>query len=326
MKLDTESLTLTEIIQLQTLLSQTLQRRFEQKRALAFTDVAGSTEYFARFGDEAGRRLVQRHIDLLHKILPSSGGRIVDTAGDGAFTCFPEADAARYAMVELQKEIMQENLGYSREQQLSVRCGIHFGPVLTDGTIVTGDAVNLCARVTSTASGGEIRVTRAAFQELAPIFRLRCRDVRTLELKGIGRPVEVMTVDWRDAADVPTSVVVLETQQEFPLPDQDLISFGRLRELKGMPANDIVIEHPDPNLALKISRWQFELRRRPDGFVLRSVSEQVTEVDGLLVPKGQEVPLRAGMKVRLARLMTLEFRTPVDANSATIPETRYGSV
>jgi class 3 adenylate cyclase len=322
MKLDVDHLTLTEIIQLQTLLSQTLQRRFEKQLALVFTDVAGSTEYFARFGDEAGRRLVQRHIDLLNKVLPGVEGRIVDTAGDGAFTCFPAVDAARYAMVELQKEIMNENLLYSREQQLSVRCGIHWGPVLTDGNLVSGDAVNLCARVTSTASGGEIRVTRAAFQELAPIFRLRCRDIRTLELKGIGRAVEVMTVDWRESANLPATVNVVEMREELLLPDKDLISFGRLRELKGMPANDIVIELPDPKQAMQISRWHFELRRRPDGFLLRPVSDQVTEVDGQIVAKGQEVPLRAGMKVRLARLVTLEFKAPLTAIAA--PEsTRY---
>ena len=88
MKLDTDSLTLTEIIQLQTQLSQTLQRRFEKQLALCFTDVAGSTQYFARYGDEAGRRLTQRHIDLLSAQLPKTEGRIVDTAGDGAFTCW----------------------------------------------------------------------------------------------------------------------------------------------------------------------------------------------------------------------------------------------
>lgn len=311
MKVDFESLTLTEIIQLQTQLSQTLQRRFERNLALVFTDVAGSTQYFARFGDEAGRRHVQRHIDLLNKVLPASSGRIVDTAGDGAFTCFPNVEAARKAMVELQQSIMRENLLYTREQQLVVRVGIHFGHVLTDGVIVSGDSVNLCARVTGTASGGEIRLTRAAFQELSPANRLRCGNVHMEEMKGIGRPVEVMTLEWRDTSLFPANVMVLETREEFPLPDQDVISFGRLREMKGMPANDIVLEPRDPKLAMQISRWHFELRRRPEGYVLRPLSDQITEVDGILVPKGQEMPVRPGNTVRLARVLTLLFKAPV---------------
>ena len=40
--------------------------RFERRRALVFSDVVGSTPYFARFGDEAGRQLQQRHVDLLN--------------------------------------------------------------------------------------------------------------------------------------------------------------------------------------------------------------------------------------------------------------------
>lgn len=320
MNFDPDSLTLTEIIKLQTQLSQTLQRRFERQLALTFTDVAGSTQYFARYGDEAGRRLVQRYIDLLTRALPGSGGRIVDTAGDGAFTCFPSVESARQAMVDLQQSIMRENLLFAKEQQLVVRAGIHHGPVLTDGVIVSGDAVNLCARVTGTAGGGEILVTRAAFQELSPNNRLRCRDPRTADMKGLGRPVEVLTLEWREASQFPSSVLVQETREEFPLPDQDVISFGRLRELNGMPANDIVLEPADRQLAMQISRWQFELRRRPEGFLLRPVSEQTTEVDGVLVGKGQEVPLRPGMKVRVARCLTLEFRARATAPSAERPE------
>lgn len=320
MKLDTDSLTLTEIIQLQTLLSQTLQRRFERQLALVFTDVAGSTQYFARFGDEAGRRLVQRHIDLLSAVLPRNQGRIVDTAGDGAFTCFPTVELARQAMVELQQAIMRENLLFSREQQLVVRCGLHYGNVLTDGTLVTGDAVNLCSRVAGTAQGGEMRLTRAAFQELLPNHRLRCRDMKMVEMKGISRPVEVLAFEWRDTSGFPTMVTLVETGLEFRLPDQDVISFGRLREIKGMPANDVILELPEAQQSLQISRWHFELRRRPEGFLLRPVSDQTTEVDGAIVTKGQEVPLRAGSTVRVARLLSLQFRIAGLASQSSMPE------
>jgi class 3 adenylate cyclase len=87
--MDLERMTLTEIIQLQNELSKTLQRRFGRDVALVFTDVVDSTPYFQRFGDEAGRRLLQRHLDLLREVVAAHGGRIVDTAGDGAFSACP---------------------------------------------------------------------------------------------------------------------------------------------------------------------------------------------------------------------------------------------
>jgi hypothetical protein len=144
--------------------------------------------------------------------------------------------------------------------------------------------------------------------------------MKRVELKGIGRPVEVLTLEWRDGSKFPSRVLLLETGQEIPLPDQDVISFGRLRELKGIPANDIILELPDPQMTLQISRWQFELRRRGDGFLLRSLSEQITEVDGISIAKGQEVPLHPKMKVRVARLLTLEFQTAAEPGNSKAPE------
>jgi len=219
-----DSLGMTEIIRLQTMLSTALVRRFERRMAVSFSDVVGSTPYFAKFGDEAGRKLQQRHLDLLVKAIASAGGRIVDTAGDGAFLCFQTVDEAIASVVELQNLISIENLTRTREHQLAARIGVHHGSVLTDGIQVTGDAVNYCSRVAATASPGEIRLTKEAFFALADARqRLKCRMLPPVSVKGIERPAELMMYQWRDQSIFPTKVR-LETGREYTLPDQDIIS------------------------------------------------------------------------------------------------------
>jgi class 3 adenylate cyclase len=303
-----QTLGMTEIIRLQNVLSRELTRRFEKAVALAFSDLVGSTPYFARFGDEAGRRLQQRHLDLLQAAIARGSGRIVDTAGDGAFLAFGSADEAITAMIESQKLISAENLAQSREHQLNVRQGVHYGSVLTDGIIVTGDAVNLCSRVSGSADPGEIRTTREAFLALTnAAYRVICRTVPSVILKGFARPVDVMAVEWRDPNVFPYAVVIEETRQETVLPSQDIITFGRLREHNGAPANDVVIELGDPGLSNKISRWHFELRRKATGFVLHSLSSQPTEVDGATLVSGQQAPVRPGSRVVVNRVATLLF-------------------
>lgn len=309
------ALSMTEIIRLQELLSRELKRRFEKDRAIVFSDVVGSTDHFARFGDEAGRRLQQRHFDLLRDPVLAGGGRIVETGGDSALVEFPAAEAAALACVELEKAIVRDNLLSHRDQQLRVRIGIHFGPVLTDETHVTGDAVNLTARVTASAAPGEIRITREAFHELPTSLRRCARSLGPLELKGIARLVTVFSLDWRDPEAFPDAVRIVETGEELPLPNQDTIRFGRLRESDGLPANDIVLLLPDETATRKISRWHFELHRHPEALLLRCVSEQPTEVDGQPVAKGTEVPVRPGTLVRVGRVATLEFiRWPAPAS------------
>jgi hypothetical protein len=108
-----------EIIRLQTVLSQGLARRFERLAALAFTDIVESSAYFTHFGDEAGQRLQQLHFDLLEQSISTGTGaadlgRIVDTAGDGAFACFASAGAAVQAMMALQNRITHENVNRPR--------------------------------------------------------------------------------------------------------------------------------------------------------------------------------------------------------------------
>lgn len=305
--LDFSTLSMTEIIRLQNALQQELTRRFERQIALAFSDIVDSTAYFARFGDAAGRQLQQLHVDLLSECLSAQQGRIVDTAGDGAFLAFPAAEAAIDALIDFQQLVSVDNATRARDRQLRVRIGAHWGPVLTDGAAVTGDAVNLCARVAASAGGGELRITREMYHELPSRHRLNCRPLGVAELKGVSREVELLALDWRDRSLFPTRVRLEETGEEIDLPQQDILSFGRLREYEGLPANDIVLALPDPLQAQQISRWHFELRRFADGYRLRPVSDAVTEVDGATVAKGREVAIRPGSKVRIGRVLSLAF-------------------
>jgi class 3 adenylate cyclase len=323
--LDLNALGLPDMIRLQDRVAETLRRRFGRFVALCFTDTVGSTAHFTAFGEAAGRALQQRHIDLLDHVAPRFGGRVVDTAGDGGFLVFERVEQSALAMIELQNLISGQNSTRSRTEQLVVRSGLHWGEVLTDGVAVKGNEVNLCSRVAHSGLGGEIRLTRSAFGELSSNLRARCRLLYGLDFKGIPETVEVMALDWRDRTIFPASVRIDTTGELIALPDQDAISFGRLGESNGADANDVVLLHPDPALARQVSRWHFELRRYPDGYVLRNVSQGLTEVDGTAVPKGSEVRIAVGSVVCVARVLTLTFlATPPRAEVADM-ETHLGT-
>lgn len=304
---DIGTLSMTEIFRLQNLLSQELSRRFETSAAICFTDIVGSTPYFARFGDVAGRQMQQLHIDQLSRVLADHGGRIVDTAGDGAVTFFPSANAAAAAMCQLQHQLSDENAHRERDHQLVLRIGLHWGRVLTDGVQVTGDVMNLCSRIAASAEPGQIRLSRDAFRELDLDHRLRCRPLGEVELKGVGRALPLLLLDWLDRDRFPTAVLVRETGERIALPQQDIVSFGRMDIIEGMSANDVVLTLPDGLATRQISRWHFELRRRTDGYMLRSVTTHPTHVDGKLLQRGDEVPVVPGSVVALSGVMTLDF-------------------
>ena len=307
MDINLGSLSMTEIIRLQNLLSQELSRRFETSAAICFTDIAGSTAYFARFGDALGRQLQQLHIDTLEHALAAHGGRLVDTAGDGAVSFFTSASAGAAAMCALQQELSLVNAHRERDHQLVLRIGLHWGRVLTDGVQVTGDVMNLCARIAASADPGQIRLSRDCFRELGIDQRLNCRPLGDVELKGAGRVLALLALDWLDRSLFPVAVRVRETGELIELPLQDIVSFGRMDIIEGMSANDVVLTLPDAMSTRQISRWHFELRRRNEGYLLRSVTTHPTLVDGRPLQRGDEVPVMPGTLVGLSGVMTLEF-------------------
>lgn len=302
---DFSALSMTEIIRLQNELQQELTRRFECSLALVFSDIIGSTSYFSHFGDAAGRQLQQLHFDLLATCVGSTGGRIADTAGDGAFLVFPHATAAVNGIISFKDMMARANETRSQQQQLLVRIGVHWGSVLSDGVAVSGDAVNLCSRVCASAGPGEVRLTRAVFYELGREHRLNCRSVGETSLRGFDGPVELLAFEWRDESQFPRSVLIEESAEQVHLPRKDIVTFGRLQVHNGTRANDIVLSHPDPELARQISRWHFELRRSENGLRLLALSDSVTTVDGRQVARGEEVAVRAGTSIRVADVLTL---------------------
>ena len=299
---------MTELVRLQDVLSKTIVRRFEKRLALAFSDVVGSTPYFARFGDQEGRKLQQRHYDLVAAAIAPEGGRVVDTAGDGVFFCFGNVTAAARAVVSLARAIAQDNDRSAADHRLQVRIGVHAGPVLTDGALVSGDAVNFASRVAGSAAANEVRLSASAHAELTDVdLRIRSRRHSAVVLKGVEKPQDLFTLDWTDASKFPT-LVRFENGTEIRLPALDVIRFGRLPERDGVAANDVVITLSDSELLGRISRWHFELHRRSEGFMLRSVtSSTTTEVDGRLVEGNESVIVRPGAQVRLGGAFTLLF-------------------
>ena len=316
---DFETMTLQEFAALQQHIQQVIKKRFEQRIALVFTDVVGSTAYFEHYGDAAGRALIERHHALLAEALAPVQGRVVDTAGDGAFVVVSDVPKAAQALIAFQQAIAQDNASMPKHEALKVRTGLHWGAALVDRDVVSGDAVNFAARIANTAEAAEIRLSTEAFGQLPPQLRLRCRTLPELKLKGYPHPVRPISLDWRDPTKIPTRIFIAETGQRLPLPLKDTISMGRLATHDGRAANDIVLHHPDPTASSRISRWHLQLERSGDALRMRQLSRGLTEIDGLRVIRNGVVDVRPGTEVRVAGVLTIRF----EGASTASAENRY---
>lgn len=153
-----------------------------------FCDLVGSTSLGDHMDPEMLRELMNRFHTELRSVLESHGGTVEKFVGDAVMAVFGiprvhEDDALRAlrAASEIRNAVAQ--LG------VEVRTGINTGEVVAAAgeTLVTGDAVNVAARLEQTATAGEILIGEGTF--LLAGNGIRADAVEPLELKGKAEPV-----------------------------------------------------------------------------------------------------------------------------------------
>jgi CHASE2 domain-containing sensor protein/class 3 adenylate cyclase len=139
---------------------------------LMFTDLVGSMEIKTRHGVPAYATLIARHDQLFHAAMHDEGGaeaEVLQDTGDGYFARFPTVSSAVRCALRFQHDLAKEA---GVPAALKVRIGIHLGEtaeVKRDSSMagrkVAGLSVDLTARIMGLATGGQILMTRFAFNE-----------------------------------------------------------------------------------------------------------------------------------------------------------------
>ena len=164
----------------------------EQRKVVTvvFCDLVGSTSFGESTDPEVVRARLARTFEDLRAIIERHGGSVEKFVGDAVMAVFGiptahEDDALRAARAATE---MREAVA---AHGLEARIGINSGEVVVGGegeTLVTGDAVNVAARLEQVAGAGEILI--------GPNTRLLARDavvveaVEPLALKGKSEPVD----------------------------------------------------------------------------------------------------------------------------------------
>ena len=168
----------------------------EQRKVVTvlFCDLVGSTALGESTDPEALRARMRRYFEDLRVILERHGGTVEKFVGDAVMAVFGipvshEDDALRAvrAAAEMQAQIA--------EHGLEARIGINTGEVVVGGegeTLVTGDAVNVAARLEQAAGAGEVFIGAETHSLVRDAVRVEA--VEPLALKGKAEPVDAFSL------------------------------------------------------------------------------------------------------------------------------------
>jgi class 3 adenylate cyclase/tetratricopeptide (TPR) repeat protein len=164
----------------------------EQRKVVTilFCDVVGSTALGESTDPEALRGRMSRYFEDLRRIIERHGGTVEKFVGDAVMAVFGiptarEDDALRAARAAAEMRTAISGHG------LEARIGVNTGEVVAGGegeTLVTGDAVNVAARLEEAASAGDVVI--GARTRMLVRDAVRVEPMEPLQLKGKSEPVE----------------------------------------------------------------------------------------------------------------------------------------
>jgi class 3 adenylate cyclase/tetratricopeptide (TPR) repeat protein len=174
-----------------------------------FCDLAGSTALAERVDPESLQELLRLYFGEMRLALERHGGVVEKFIGDAVVGVFgvPEAhedDSLRAcrAALEMQSRLARLNEEFNQRfgTTIAVRIGVNTGEVVgSRETLVTGDAVNVAARLEQAAGAGEVYVGEATYRlvrdavEVEPVKPLLAKGkseavvaYRLLEVEALG--------------------------------------------------------------------------------------------------------------------------------------------
>jgi DNA-binding NarL/FixJ family response regulator len=157
-----------------------------------FTDIVGSTELAATYGDRKWRDVLDRHDEMVRDCLKASRGREVKTVGDGFMATFDSPGLA----IACAEDIVRG----AQKLQMRVRAGVHTGEVEHRGRDLGGIGVHLAARIAALAEADQILVS-STVKDLCDGSEIAFASEGRHVLKGIPGPRQIFSV----ASEVPAT-------------------------------------------------------------------------------------------------------------------------
>jgi class 3 adenylate cyclase/tetratricopeptide (TPR) repeat protein len=168
---------------------------------IVFADVTGSTSLGERLDPEALRRVMGRYFDEMSAVIERHGGTVEKFIGDAVMAVFGiprlhEDDALRAVRSASGMSEALEALNVELEREhgvgIAARIGVNTGEVVAGDPsagqrLVTGDAVNVAARLEQAASPGEIFLGETTYRLVKDAVEVE--PVSALDLKGKEEPV-----------------------------------------------------------------------------------------------------------------------------------------
>lgn len=236
-----------------------------------FADICDSTRLYDQRGDDTAYRVVAGALSRVTDAIESYDGTVIKAIGDGVMAIFSEPDKALLSATAI--------VAPSDDNDVTMRAGLHYGPLLMVDGDVFGDVVNVASRVVNLAQAGEVLLTGEVRAQLSKILLNGIGFLDKISVKGKPEPVEIhrLVTGEVDATvvGVPTTI---EMEKQVAI---EVSGAGQVRRMSGAHGRLVIGRQVDCDLVIhgpRISRQHARIEQAHGDFFLHDSSSNGTWV------------------------------------------------
>jgi class 3 adenylate cyclase len=175
------------------------------EQTLLFTDVVGSTAFYASRGDPAAFIEIKRHFDEVFAIVSKNRGAVVKTIGDAVMATFVDPVDAVRASRQIHDAFHPQRADTPIRLRISLNTGPCIAVKLNANADFFGGTVNVAAKLQALAEGYQIAMSEATYGSpgVAEFLREANAELESLQYTSKALPAPVAVKRWSVYRETP---------------------------------------------------------------------------------------------------------------------------
>ena len=161
----------------------------KQFAAIMFTDIANFTHYMA-VDEKKSLQYLENKKHKLNNLVNIHNGHYIKDIGDGTLTYFNKSHDALQCALNLHAHL-------SKNSDMEIRVGIHYGKILIIKNDIYGDDVNIASRLESLSPPGGICVSNLFLNNIENKIKIKTDYIGLQSFKGVGRLIDVYAINHK---------------------------------------------------------------------------------------------------------------------------------
>ncbi len=161
-----------------------------------FTDIVGFSDLVAKLSRLESEKLLEKHDQILSKVIKRFGGRKIKSVGDSFMVVFRSPTDAVLCAMAMHDALWDDSQESGNVNPIIIRVALNAGEVRLTNNDVFGDAVNIASRLEEVTPPNSVYLTEAVYLSMNK-SEVALEQVDSFKFKGVREKITVYKANYK---------------------------------------------------------------------------------------------------------------------------------